>query len=147
MTVDEIKEIIDGVYDVDHNGSSFVDNWDTVAQAIHESHQKEIIKIKEWFEFALGAVQKEVDNAKKDRFCGVPMDSLEVDQKLEQYGYIKRSELQPILDGIKFCLSNLEVIMKDDQELKLKEILGVWSVIHSLRAIKTLVERRSHENR
>ena len=34
LDVDAVMDCIDQVYDCDHNGSGFVDNWRTVAQAI-----------------------------------------------------------------------------------------------------------------
>ena len=44
LDVDEVMDCIDQVYDCDHNGSGFVDNWRTVAQAIVNTFKPKVEK-------------------------------------------------------------------------------------------------------
>lgn len=43
-------------------------------------------------------VEGEIQELNKDKFCGIPMDSKDVDAKLKQYDYIPKQKLKPILD-------------------------------------------------
>ena len=42
ISVDEIAEVIDQVYDCDHNGVNYISNWEVVAEAIHNRIYKEM---------------------------------------------------------------------------------------------------------